>query len=247
MLSGDTVVLTHDGFKTVKELNLYDEIMTPFGDFEPIVEMGPWEVMNNEVVLSTGEAVVCSDTLLWHVNDNKYKYTDELLDGEYACSKIFELGQDGLHPVIPAYDYAVVVPTSVPDAYILSSIETRLAFVGGLIDSPICEIGSRDGIYKFYTQYINLLTGMIALFRSLGWSIKLDFIEGVYCITLHITSHMSEIPIKDELKKSQYNCPTSINIRVQCIKDCSNKGIMGRKIRVNGGLFLIGYSFIPVG
>ena len=249
MLGVDTLLFTRKGFKKLGELDLYDEVLTPFGTFEPIVELGPWESMDTVLKLNTFEDIYCDSSLLLNViynRNNTFMYPDDIKKTPVSFQPIFEFEGDGKnHPVSNGYDFAVVVPTCVPDAYILSSIEERLKLLAGLIDSPICELGKAVGTYSFYTYYDDLMQGIVTLARSLGFGVTCHCSEMVYRIDVNVNKYIDIIPIKDELKIcTDYTFQTR-NVLIKSVKDCKNF-TLGRKIKVNGGLFLAGYSMVPV-
>lgn len=247
MIGENTVVLTPNGFKNVSELNKYDEVMTGFGTFEPIIEMGPWEMADKCVEFNTGECIYCSDDLLFNIgsNDTKFAYADELCaDDNVSTTQEFDCYCKKI--LYPAYDFSVVVPTCVPVEYLTSSLESRLKFMSGLIDSPICEVSS-DGIYCFYTRYIELITGIVSLARSLGWQATVTHcLENVYMIKVYMDSHADELFVKDICKQSIRNSMRYHMMKVVRVMDASKSGVKCRKIKVNGGSLLLGYSFIPV-
>lgn len=252
MLGEDTLVLTRGGFKKVKDLNLYDEVLTSYGNYEPIVEMGPWKKVDKVVQFSTGERIMCSDDVLWDTyivgsSSQKYVYTDEIEVDKHACSNILDIVDCGKYPVHPSYDYAVVVPTCVPNAYIQSSKGIRLGFFAGLVDSPICEVGDSDGRYDFYTTYSDLAEGIVTLARSLGWTVRVKVDKGVICICVGVTQYAEELPIKFRKNGEIRNMPVRTGIRFTSVEDIpDNNEVFGRKIKVNGGNIVIGYSLIPV-
>lgn len=248
MLGEDTLVFTKKGFKKVKDLILFDEVLTPFGDFEPIVEMSEWEEMTNKVILSTCEEIYCTDNLLWHLNGSN-KYTDELVEDTSTCGVKFALeGVDDELDYSP-YDYAVVVPEDVPIEIMMGSLNTKLEFLAGLIDSPICELGTSEGIYKLYIRekYSKLADEILAFIRSLSISGIKTLDKGVFCITINITKYIDILPIRDEMKLCDNYANNSRNVMIRKIEELSNNDkIMGRMLKVNKGFFLVGYSLVPV-
>lgn len=257
MLGGDTVVFTLKGFKKVKDLELYDEVLTPFGDFEPVVELGPWEEMEYKVDLSGYEDIYCSDDLLWYLYNNTSCYTDEL-DKDTATSNLnFELeGVSDKKLRFNPYNYAVVVPDNVPTDIMLTSLDNKLAFLAGLIDSPICELGEVDGIYKLYMnkKYKTLVDELLAFIRSLRLGCVVKLSGDVYVISFNITKYIDILPIRDEYKACYNYSSIGRNIMIKNIEKISEKSnnlskndkIMGRKVKVNRGYFLVGYSLVPV-
>lgn len=254
MLGADTLLFTKKGFKKLIELDMYDEVLTPFGTFEPIVKLGPWKPVDKVIRLNTLEDIYCSDNLMLDAGayNNKagYMYVDDLAENidkvYYNFEEIMEFEGDGRnHPVSNGYDFAVVVPTCIPDAYILSSIEERLKVFAGLVDSPICEIGKTDGYYDFYTYYDDLMQGIVTLCRSIGFGVTCTCSEMVYKISVAVNKYIDILPIKDELKVCHNYAALNKRMFVRKISD--NKTFtLGREVKVNGGFFLVGYSMIPV-
>lgn len=249
MLGADTLLFTKKGFKKLIELDIYDEVLTPYGVFEPIVKLGPWKPMDKVIKLNTLEDICCTDNLMLNAADHcngSYTYVDEVDDKNYYFDPIMEFEGDGKnHPVSNGYDFAVVVPTCIPDAYILSPIEERLKLFAGLVDSPICELGKVDGIYNFYTYYDDLMQGIVTLCRSLGFGVTCSKKKMVYKIGVSVNKYIDIIPIKDELKMC-HNYAT-MSKRAYVSKVAENKNFtLGREVKVNGGFFLVGYSMVPV-
>lgn len=249
MLGEDIVVYTRDGFKKIKDLVLFDEVLTPFGDFEPIVEMGPWVEMTKKVELSTVEDIYCTDDLLWNLVTGS-KYTDELERDTSVAGVRFALERDsdsklGYSP----YNYAVVVPKDVPNEIMMGSLDVKLKFLAGLIDSVMCELGKVDGIYNLYIgrNYRQLADEILAFIRSLGLGVARKIVGNNYCITFNVTKYIDILPIRDEMMACYDYASIGRNIIIRNIEDLSiNDKIMGRKIKVNRGFFLVGYSLVPV-
>ena len=248
MLGEDTLLFTRKGFKKLKELNLYDEVLTSFGDFEPIIELGPWKECTYELTVSTGETFYCDDDILWDMNySNASHYIYELKKGDFFGNISPFNGLEGERHVAEAYNYAVVVPSNVPEKYILSDIDTKLAFLAGLIDSPICMLGQSDGIYEFYTRHEELVRDITTLVRSLGLNVYVRKVDSVWGVSVYLTKYIDIIPIHDDLKQCEGYANSYSRLSINDIKELKNdKKLLGRNIRVNRGHFLIGYSFVTV-
>lgn len=255
MLGEDTLVLTHRGFKKVRDLIIYDELLTRYGTFEPVVELGPWKNVDKVVTLSSGEQIYCSDDLLWGASKSStpeyyssFVYTDEfdLENNMYNCNDTLEMEGDKKSSISNAYELGVVVPDRVPDEVILADLETRLAFMAGLIDSQICELRLTEGSYAFYTNYIDLATSIITLARSIEWGARLMIVQGVYRVDVYMTKYIDALPIRDEYKLFSDYVDKDKHIKINNIETVENSDIMGRTVRVNGGALLIGYSLVPV-
>lgn len=249
MLGEDTVVYTRNGFRKIKDLVLFDEVLTPFGDFEPIVEMGPWTEMTKKVELNTVEDIYCTDNLLWNLVTGS-KYTDELDRDTSVAGVRIALEQDsdrylGYSP----YNYAVVVPQDVPNEIMMGSLDVKLKFLAGLIDSVMCELGKVDGVYNLYIgqNYKELADKLLAFIRSLGLGVVRKIVGFNYCITFNITKYIDILPIRDDMMACYDYASINRNVIIRNIEDLSkNDKIMGRMIKVNRGFFLVGYSLVPV-
>lgn len=249
MLGEDTIVYTRGGFKKVKELELFDEVLTPFGDFEPVIELGTPEYMTYMVELDGVEKIYCTGNLLWNMS-TATRFTDDISSDDVRCAQLsFPLEYEEDFVSFDPYDLAVVVPNEVPNELMMGSLEHKLEFLGGLIDSPICELGDTDGIYRLYIscRYENLINEIFAFIRSLCLGVSRKIENGVCCISFNITKYIDIIPIKDEMKEC-YDY-ASVNRFVSVTRLCrlsKNDKIIGRKVKVNNGFFLVGYSLATV-
>lgn len=255
MLSEDTLVLTKRGFKPVKDLMLYDNVLTPFGDYEPIMELGPWTEMTKKVSLNTCEDIICTGDLLLLGGtgaDNHAVYAVDELDGvDFVCSDVFPPEKSRKNIDFDPYKMAVVVPEYVPDKIILSTIDKKLEFLAGLIDSPICQLGLGEGCYNLYIKdrYKRLADSILALVRSLDLPVSRILKDRIYRISIKFDKYIDIIPIRDEMKMCFEYASNGSLMRVEKISDLSNndKKIMGRRVKVNGSWFLVGYSLLTVG
>lgn len=255
MIGENVLVFTRKGYKRVAEIELYDEVLTRYGTFESVTELGPWQKIDSTVVLSTGELIMCNNDTLWHGRASSYpnesmEYTEDInVDGDdYSFSNIKGCSLRSRKPVYSPYDYAVVVPTGVPQEYLLSNDATKLAFFAGLVDSPICEANANTpGVYVFYTLYKNLEIGIITLARSLGWNVNCRYEGKLSIISVYPDEKIHEIPIKDDYKifdRSSLNVPHVKIIDIMSLPDDYN--VYGRYIKVDSGGLLVGYSLVPV-
>ncbi len=256
MLGEDTLFLTRNGFVPLRDLKRFDEVLTEYGTFEPIVDLGKWEnvtVDYNLVESSTNERFICDDSLMWVVYDKYTKshenvvYTDELCDKNNYAAKIMDIIQCKKSVLYNPYNYCAVVPMCIQEEYLLSNRETRLECFAGLVDSPICEVGTINGTYNFYTKYYPLEKGIISLARALGYLVSCEINEGVTKITVHISGDVEEIPFRDEYKMlispSRYKNVMLYKSVNKLTKDVNKKA---RKVSINGGNAVIGYSLLPI-
>lgn len=250
MLGEDTLFFTRKGFKKLKNLNKYDEILTGFGTFAHITELGPREKMTKCVEFTTGEKIYCTDDMLWNVgSDRGYKYTDELelLEDGATCADISEFQGVRGRKSFGNYRKSVVVPRCVPNECLLADRDAKLEFLAGLIDSPICEIGDSDGIYVFYTFSDELAHGIISLARSLNFGVTGKKSGLVHIIRVYINKYIDILPVRDDYKACYDYANTVFALRVKNVREIRpDEACFGRSVRVNGGFGLIGYSFIPI-
>jgi len=255
MLGEDTLFLTPKGFSPLKKLKLYDEVLTAYGTFEPIVALSEWQDVTSDyniVQASTNEFFLCSDDVMWIVYDKYLKnhenivFSDELCSEKHGAANTMDIAQCKNTIIYNPYDYCIVVPMGIPEEYLLSNRATRLECFAGLIDSPICEIGNVRGTYNFYTKYYPLEKGIVSLARSLGYLAYCDIIDNVTCVTIYVTSH-EEIPTRDEYKKLAFSSRLRNVMKYKNVKKVSkvvNK--KSRKVSINGGNAVIGYSLLPI-
>lgn len=255
MLGEDTLFLTPNGFLPLKELKLYDKVLTSFGTFEPIVELGEWQDVTldyNIVQASTNEFFLCDNSVMWVVYDKNRKnhenvvFSDELCDKKCAAGNTMDIAQCKNAVLYNPYNYCAVVPMCIHEEYILSNRATRSECFAGLVDSPICEIGTLKGTYDFYTTYYPLEKGIVSLARALGYQVCCDVIDNVTRVTVHVSDY-KEISTRDEYKK--LDCSSRFkNIMVyKNVKKVSkyvNK--TSRRVSINGGNAVIGYSLLPI-
>ena len=60
MFGADTLFMTHKWLVPLKNLKLFDKVLTPDGRFQPIVELGDWQLVDRIVHTSTGDEIYCS-------------------------------------------------------------------------------------------------------------------------------------------------------------------------------------------
>lgn len=255
MLGEDTLFLTPNGFSPLKELKLYDEVLTAYGTFEPIVALSDWEDVTldyNIVQASTNEFFLCDDSVMWIVYDKYRKnhenivFTDELCDKSYNAAKTMDIIQCKNAVLYNPYNYCAVVPMCIHEEYLLSNRATRLECFAGLVDSPICEIGTIRGTYNFYTTYYPLEKGIVSLARALGYQVYCDMVDNVTRVTVHVTSY-EEVPTRDEYKKLSFSSRFKNIMMYKSVKKVSkyvNK--KSRRVSINGGNAVIGYSLLPI-
>ena len=253
MIGENTLLMTPHGFKRLKELKLFDKVLTMYGTFEPIVYMSEWKDMTHKMTNSLGESFAVTDDLLLASNGevsfislknvvkNNYKFgfMNILHNVSYNKRDSCTYSEEEL------YQMAVVVPSSMPKTLLYSSLEKRMAFMAGLIDSPMCAITEIEGVYTFYVAYDDFLVDFITLVRSLGWCIELSNNRTV--IVKAIGSLLPiDLPIRDNYKvmSGQY----SGYKRCIGIKSVTSEKMLGRgrEIAVSGNSFLIGHSLIPI-
>lgn len=262
MFGANTLFMTPKGLVPLKKLKLFDKVLTPDGSFQPIVELGEWELVDRVVSTSTGDEIYCSKDVLWHiVHDAKFGtlvgdvnstfwYTDELNGlgraANIACLKSCKNSKSLFDP----YEYGVTIPMSVPAAYMTAKTEIRLALLAGLIDSPICEVIKPDMAYfALYTKYPELAKGIITLCRTLCVGVDCRVDGDLWIIKISFNNNYAYLlPLRDPLKKpiKLSNSRRRIHFNKTRIVKKDYKKVYGRKVNVNGNFFVVGYGLLPV-
>ena len=252
MLGFDMVLFTKEGFKPLSELNLYDEVLTPLGIFEPIIKMSRVEDVDYYIKTSTDEIIACSRDLELPVYDkehnekmvcvscikNKQYYTTKILpyDSSFTTrDNLYRLGTD--------------IPSEITNDILKLSEYHRYELLCGLMDTPICELKSKDGIYVFKPHSPQFEKGLVALLRLFGFPVTCSVSQGHRIIRFGIQNIavIDDIPIRDDYKDIN-DIPPDNRYCFMPIRDngtLKNK-VKGRAITVEGGLVLAGYSLVPV-
>lgn len=250
MLGEDTLFLTPKGFKKLKELEKYDEVMNSDGHFTYIKRLSPWKQLDKCVILSTGERICCDDSLLWDLHgDGEFKYTDELdLDRDNeSCAKMHEITRVRARNIKNSYEKSITIPRDVPYKYFTASTMNKLEFLAGLIDSPMCELGDAHGIYVFYTFLENLSWGIVTLARSLGFGVLHRKYKGVYIVRVYINKYKDILPVRDPYKACYKYAGVAYSIILANKCDIPPSEVnFGRAVELNDGNCLVGYSLVSV-
>lgn len=252
MLGENTLFLTPKGFKKLKNLNKYDEVMNSDGHFTYIKRLSPRKPVNKCVKLSTDEEIYCNDDLLWDLNGvGTFVYTDELKLGEVTsrCARSCELTRVRARKLKNSYELAVTIPENVPYKYFTARLEDKLEFLAGLIDSPMCELTLRHGIYAFYMYSEELAHGIVALARSIGYGALCKYIPiyKIYAVRIHIGKYEDILPVRDPYKACFRGVWAPWTPIVSKSSEITPPEVVfGRAVELNDGNPLVGYSFVSV-
>lgn len=139
----------------------------------------------------------------------------------------------------------------IPDVYLTASRRQRLALLAGLLDTDGSLTG-KDHRYHFSTTEPQLFDGFVALVSTFGWrcsvtryepKVSTSGIHGklpVYTVGFNPTEF---IPCR--LKRKQlHEYSKQRKIAVKAVRACE-KGITGRCITVDGGMYCAGRTMIP--
>lgn len=252
MIGLDTLLFTRKGFKKLRDLNLYDEVLTPIGMFEPIMKMSGIQDIDYYMTVATDEVITCSKDLELPVYDKKENekmisvgcikdktyYTTKTLPYDSAISSDEKL-----------YDVGASIPKEIGNKRLILSSVDRYELFCGLMDTPLCELKKEDGVYIFRPHSYAFEKDLVALARLFGFAVKGRIIDKHRCIEIGIqnVSVIDDIPIRDEYKDIT-EMPPDNRFNFMPIKDTGilNNSVKGREITVNGGFVLVGYSLIPV-
>lgn len=252
MLGEDTLFYTKNGFKKLKNLNKYDEVLNSDGHFTYITRLGPWKPINKCVKLSTSEEIYCDDSLLWDLSGvGEFKYTDELelYEAGISCARSCELERVRPRKLENNYEKSVRIPRNIPHKYITCKLEDKLEFLAGLIDSPMCELGDHHGIYVFSTYFEDFAHELVALARSIGYGVMCRYVPKykIYVIRIYIDKYIDILPIRDPYKvcfREAGNSYTAFMLGIRKIEPAEAN--FGRTVELNDGNCLVGYSLVSV-
>ena len=252
MIGLDTLLFTREGFKKLSDLDLYDEILTPLGTFEPIINMSKIEEIDYGIKVATDEVIACSEDLELPLYNENHKekmiYADCIKDTKYYTTKILPY-ESQLKTRKDLYKIGTEIPKKIPNDWLLLSSIYRYDLLCGLMDTPMCSLKSEDGVYDFRPHSFEFEKGLISLLRLFGFGVKCGEIKGHRIVKAGIqnVAVIEDIPIRDRYKDIEI-MPPSNRFGFMPIKDTGtlkNK-VQGRSITVEGGLFLAGYSLIPI-
>lgn len=252
MIGLDTLLFTRKGFKKLKELNLYDEVLTPLGVFMPIIKMSKAEDIDYYIKASTDEVIACSKDLELPVYDKKGNEkmvsVDSIKDKKYFTTKTLPYDST-LESKEDLYKVGVDIPNKIGNKKLILSSADRYDLFCGLMDTPICELKSEDGVYIFRPHSYEFEKDLIALARLFGFGVNGRVVSNHRLIDVGVQniSVIDDIPIRDEYKDIN-EMPPDNRFDFMPIKDTGTlkNNVQGRNIAVDGGFVLVGYSLIPV-
>lgn len=252
MIGLDTVFFTREGFKKLSELNLYDEVLTPLGMFQPIMKMSKIEDVDYYIKTSTDEIIKCSsDMMLPLYNEN---HTERMVcvscikDKKYYTTKILPYDSK-LNTDEDLYKKGTEIPRTIDNKILTLSSYYRYELFCGLIDTPMCELKGEDGIYSFKPHSYDFERGLVALARLFGFAVKCSIVDKHRVVKVGIQNVpvIDNIPIRDEYRDIT-KMPPGNRYGFMPVTDNGKlkEKVKGRAITVRGGLALVGYSLIPV-
>ena len=253
MIGLDTYLFTRNGLVKLRDLNLYDEVLTPLGTFEPIIKMSKIENIGNYIKTSTDEVIACSNNLQLPVYDENHK--EKMIDVGYIKNKKYyttkTLPYDSVifNKKNDLYEKGTRIPERINNETLILSSLDRYELLCGMMDTPICTLKSKDGIYEFRPHSYEFEKDLVTLFRLFGFPVKCGNLKGHRFVKFGIQNIMviDDIPIRDRYKDIEKQPPAN-RYAFMPIKDSGTlkNNVEGRNISVRGGLALIGYSLIPV-
>lgn len=252
MIGLDTVLFTREGFKKLRDLNLYDEVLTPLGIFEPITKMSRVKDIGYYIRVATDEMICCSDDLELPIYDEKNRErmicVSYIKDKKYYTTKTLPYDSK-ISAKEDLYTRGTEIPQSISNNWLISSLYDRYELLCGLMDTPMCRLSSEDGVYRFQPHSAQFEKELIGLIRLFGFAAKCGMSDKHRYISMGIqnVAVIDNIPIRDSYKDISRKPPDN-RYKFMPIKDngALKNSVKGRSIKVQGGLVLVGYSLIPV-
>jgi hypothetical protein len=248
----DTVLFTRSGFKKLKDLNLYDEVLTPLGMFEPILKMSRVYDIDYYFRTSTDEIIHCSKDLELPVYDKAHKErmicVSCIKDKAYYTTKILPYDST-IRTNEDLYKKGTEIPLSIDNKWLILSSYDRYELLCGLMDTPICEFKGEDGVYHFKPHSYQFEQGLIGLLRLFGFPVRCGIAKNHRYVKFGVQNIavIDDIPIRDKYKDISKMPPNNRYCFMPIMDNGTLKeSVKGRSIKVDGGLVLVGYSLIPV-
>lgn len=253
MIGLDTILFTPDGFKKLKDLNIYDEVLTPFGVFEPIMKMSKIQDIDFYIRVATDEKIVCSKDLEIPVYDEKNRerivYAGYIKDKKYYTTNSLPYDSKKYIKDEDLYIKGTEIPQSISKKWLTASLYNRFELFCGLMDTPMCYLEKEDGVYVFKPHSYRFEQEFVALSRLFGFSVKCDIVKKKRVIKVGVQNIavIDDIPIRDNYKDLSKMPPDNRPHFMPIIDNGELKTpVKGRNIKVDCGLVLVGYSLIPV-
>lgn len=251
MIGLDTVLFTRNGFKKLRDLNLYDEVLTPLGVFEPITKMSKIQDVDYYIRTSTDEIIACSRDLELPVYNKNHKErmvcVSYIKDKSYYTTKTLPY-ESNTFCRENLYKKGTTIPKSIEKWLTFSSYD-RYDLFCGLMDTPMCSFKGEDGVYDFRPHSYQFEKELVALARLFGFAVKCGMANGHRYVKVGIqnVSVIDDIPIRDRYKDLLKQPPDNRFTFMPIMDNGTLKeSVEGRGIKVNGGLVLVGYSLIPI-
>lgn len=252
MIGLDTLLFTRDGFKPLRDLDLYDEVLTPLGVFKPIMKMSKVENIDYYVRLSTDEIIPCSRDLELPVYDSKHREkmvsVDCIKDNEYYTTKILPY-ESKIKSRRKLYEFGVNIPKIIDNNILKTSSCDRYELLSGLMDTPMCSLVSENGIYIFRPHSLEFEKSLVALMRLFGFAVKGEVVNNTRIIKVGVqnVAVIDDIPIRDRYRDITRRPPNN-RYEFMPIRDVGilKNSVQGRQIEVPGGLVVVGYSLVPI-
>ena len=252
MIGLDTVLFTRKGFKKLKDIELYDEVLTPYGVFEPIMKMTRIEDVDYYIQTSTDEIITCSDDLelpVYNKNGTERMICVSCIE-DNECFTTRSLPYESKTIVRKnLYEMGAKIPERIDNHLFTISSLFRYELLCGLMDTPMCELKSETGVYAFKPHSKEFENDLVALCRLFGFPVHCKVVKNHRIVEMGVQNIgiIKDIPIRDRYKDISKmppnNRPTFMPIRGHGRLD---EPVKGRQIEVIGNFVLAGYSLIPV-
>lgn len=254
MVGEDTLFWTRDGFRSLKDLEIGDEVLTQYGVFLPIFRLGEWK--EAKYVVNVGyDKIYCRDSSMFAISPKKgvmklestNGLVDKSLTGVAICDIVFETGgKNNLELMRKSYVLGLNVPKKIPKWLMEAGFDVKCNFIAGMVDSVNGGL-SKTNYYILTSRYENVIEGLKVIIRLLGWvyRIKDEYTLCVYPYGL-IDSHF--IRCKDPYNKRLGHSTVDYKYRINGVYKAN--GVRCREVLVGAQdmyvPFVVGKSMIPM-
>jgi len=254
MVGEDTLFWTRDGFRSLKDLEIGDEVLTQYGVFLPIFRLGEWK--EAKYVVNVGyDEIYCRDSSMFAISPKKgvmklestNGLVDKSLTGVAICDIVFETGgKINWELMRKSYALGLNVPKKIPKWLMDAGFDVKCNFIAGMVDSVNGSL-SKTNCYILTSRYENVLEDLKTIVRLLGWTYR---IKDEYTLWVYPSGLVDSrfIRCKDVYNQRLGHSVVDYKYRINSVHRAS--GVRCREVLVGAENmyvpFVVGKSFIPM-
>lgn len=204
----DAKVLTPDGYKEMKDINLGDYVIDGTGKKSKVIGVFPQEEQPiYKVDFSDNTSTECSLDHLWNVKtieSNKWETLSlkDILKKDYnkyliPTSKTYDIDKNKTL-YADVYEIGRLIKKEIPEKYKFTSIENRINLLQGILDS---NGNYKKGSLYVKTEYNDLKNDIIFIVNSIGGTCKSRSKGNNFIINIYLPEDISPFRTQEKLDK----------------------------------------------